>query len=182
MAPESPVDVEKLSEVTHMPLAEKKSNCSVEALEQCEPANCRLRCSLSVIDELLSTPDAVSGDDVDLLLDFRHLLRAREDAEATLRLFCELRRRLEQRHYLAFYRLRRWLENHVTANISVCQAAPPVRMPVKLNFYCVEAIRRLCLCTAMQQGVALLAPRLRFSFAPVVAVTAQIASHEAVAA
>jgi hypothetical protein len=77
----------------------------------CTVGTCRLKCSLEVVDELLSTPGAVTGDEVDLLLDFRSLLRARRDAEATLRLFCDLRRRLEQRHYLAFYRLRRWLEN-----------------------------------------------------------------------
>jgi hypothetical protein len=116
------------------------------------------------MDELLSTPHAINGDEMDLLLDFRSLVRARSDAETTLRLFCELRRRLEQRHYLAFYRLRRWLEQQLIAQISSLSTHVHTQVSLRLNFYCMEAIRRQSLCAATQQGTATPPMRLRFSF------------------
>ena len=103
----------------------------------------------------------------DRLLDLRWKLSRREDAEGTLRLFCDLRLRLEQRHYLAFFRIRRWLENNLLASVQSCQAAEPRLAPARLEHFCVEAIRRATLCAVLSQGIALLAPRLRFVFAPV---------------
>ncbi len=101
---------------------------------------------------------------MDRLLDLRWQLRQGQDAEAALRLFCELRLGLERRHYLAFFRLRRWLENHVSASVRVGPAAEPSLVPVKLEHYCVEAIRRVCLCAALGQESSLIAPRLEFAF------------------
>ena len=136
----------------------------------CAPATCRWRCALEVIDGLLSLPrSAVSGEEADLLLDLRWQLRQREEAETTLRLFCDLRRRMESRHYLAFFRIRRWLENHLVAAVRVCPAAAVQEVPVRLDHYCVEPIRRVCLCASLGAGAILLAPRLRFEFRPVVA-------------
>lgn len=118
---------------------------------------------MQVIDDLLSDRATVSGEEVDHLLDLRFLVHRAEDAEAALRVFCELRMRMEQRHYLAFFRLRRWLENHLEAAVRICPAAEPHLVEVALNHYCVEAIRRVALCAALGGGV-LLAPRLRFRF------------------
>ena len=138
----------------------------VESAAECNPGACQINCALQVVDSLLSTPGAVTGEEVDLLLDFRHEVRVREDADATLRLFCDLRRRLEQRHYLEFYRLRRWLENHLVAQVQSCQAAEARIVQVKLDHYCVEAIRRVALCAGLAPGSVLLAPRVQFSFVP----------------
>jgi len=140
------------------------TTCPAPAEQACVPARCQERCALEVIDELLSYESAVTGEEADLLLDLRWQLRQARDAEGVMRLFCDLRVRMEQRHYLAFFRLRRWLENHLVAAIQICPAAEPHRVPVKLNHYCVEAIRRVCLCMAMSSGTVLLAPRLRFAF------------------
>jgi len=106
----------------------------------------------------------VSGEEADLLLDLRWHLRTGDDAEGALRLFCDLRIRMERRHYLAFYRLRRWLENHLIATVQLCPAAEPHVMSVKFDRYCVEAIRRMCLCSALGRGSVMIAPRVRFSF------------------
>ena len=113
---------------------------------------------------MLSHEAMVTGEEADLLLDLRWQLRRAENAEGVMRMFCDLRVRMEQRHYLAFFRLRRWLENHLVAAIQICPAAEPQRVPVKLDHYCVEAIRRVCLCRAASSGTVLLAPRLRFAF------------------
>ncbi len=132
---------------------------------ECTAATCRWRCALEVIDDLLGLPRAaVSGEEADLLLDLRWELRRRTEAETALRLFCDLRVRMEKRHYLAFFRLRRWLENQVSAEVRVCPAAPAKSEAFKLDHYCVEAVRRACLCASLRHGVVLLAPRLKFSF------------------
>ena len=130
----------------------------------CAAENCRPRCGMEVIDELLGGRGDVTGEEADLLLDLRSHLRNERDAEGAMRLFCDLRIRMEQRHYLAFFRLRRWLENHLMAEIHICPVAAPHLVTVKFDHFCVEAIRRMSLCTAMREGLVLLAPRLRFAF------------------
>lgn len=143
--------------------------------------SCRQRCALEVIDELLCLPrHAVTGEEVDLLLDFRWQLRQRIEAEATLRLFCDLRIRLENRHYLALFRIRRWLENHLVASVRICPAAQERQLAVKLDHYCVEAIRRVCLCASLGYGSIMLAPKLRFAFRSVAVRVADVAAKDAV--
>ncbi len=142
-----------------------------EAKLVCTGPVCRWRCALEVIDELLRLPHTqVSGEETDLLLDLRWQLRQRTEAETVLRLFSDLRRRMEARHYLAFFRLRRWLENHLLAAVRICPAAEARTASVKLDHYCVEAIRRVCLCACLEAGSALLMPRLQFAFRPVAGV------------
>ncbi len=130
------------------------------------PDQCRPACSLELITDLLAEPGAVTSEEADSLLDLYQLLKCRRDAEASLRLFCQLRRRLEPRHYLAFYRLRRWLENQVVVQAYPDKNAPPVVAPVRLNLYCVEAVRRQCLCAALEQGHSPNGSRLKFAFRP----------------
>ena len=76
---------------------------------------------------------------------------------------------MEGRHYLAFFRIRRWLENHLMAVARVCPAGETREVPVRLNHYCVEAVRRACLCASLGRGSVLLVPRLGFVFRPVAA-------------
>ena len=142
----------------------KHSDCSTSHVSECTPVTCHWRCAVEVIDELLCHRGAASGEETDLLLELRWKLRHREDPEATLRLFCDLRIRMEGRHYLAFFRIRRWLENNLIASVRICPAAEPHEILVQLDHYCVEAIRRVCLCAALGKGAVTIAPRLRFEF------------------
>ena len=137
---------------------------SASASAACAPAHCHWRCALSVIDELLAQPGAASGEETDHLLELRWHLRQRDNAEAALNLFCDLRRRMEHRHYLAFFRLRRWLENHLAATAETAAGDAQLWTAVKLDYYCVEALRRACLCSALGQWNAEERPRIRFRF------------------
>jgi hypothetical protein len=175
------VDVESDPEELSSESRFQSGACPASSHGECEPAACRLRCATEVIDDLLAHAGAVSGEEMDLLLDLRWHLRHRSDAEISLRLFCEARRRMEARHYLAFFRLRRWLENHLVAEVRVCPAAAPQWVSVKLNHYCVEALRRLCLCKALGEGSVLLAPRLRFDFRPQLPVQPLVGHSAAIA-
>lgn len=109
----------------------------------CQAETCRSGCSLEVIDSLLRASGSVRGDEVDALLDLRSLLRRRQDAdaEAVLAAFCPLRRAMEARHYLAFYRLRRWLENHMEVHVHLAAEEGERVVPLRLERYCLEAVR-----------------------------------------
>ncbi len=160
----------------------EQAACHTSLQTQCTPAECRGRCAVEVIDELLTERGATSGEEADLLLDLRWKLGTRADAEDALRIFCELRRRMEGRHYLAFFRLRRWLEQHLLAAVRSSPTAEPRCVGVPLDHYCVEAIRRLCLCAALGLGHALVAPRLFFQYRRAVRsgeATAAAAGHAA---
>jgi hypothetical protein len=133
----------------------------------CTALTCRLPCALEVVDNLLHATGSVRGDEVDALLDLRSLLRHREDATATLALFCRLRRTMEMRHYLAFYRLRRWLENQVEGGVRVRRGDPERAAPLRLDRYCIEAVRYQCLHSVLRPGEMFLAPKVHFRFRPV---------------
>jgi hypothetical protein len=139
-------------------------NCLATLEADCQPAGCRWRCAIEVIDELLSQDALITGDDADDLLDLRWTLIQADDAEGTMRLFCAIRRRMEQRHYLAFFRIRRWLENHIVARVVLSSGADEKQVRLKLDHYCVEALRRSSLCVALQGGGIIDRPRLRFCF------------------
>ena len=83
----------------------EQSVCLTSSHVLCLPAECRGRCAVEVIDELLAERSATSGEEADLLLDLRWKLGTSDDAEGALRLFCDLRRRMEGRQYLAFFRI-----------------------------------------------------------------------------
>lgn len=153
--------------------------CSLTSCE-CVPSSCRTGCALAVIDELLRTQGTVRGEEVDALLDLRWLLNHREDAEAALAQFCTLRRAMEERHYLAFFRLRRWLENHISVTAWVSRNLPERKVPFALNNFCLEAIRSRCVLAARQPGEPLLGARVKFAFKPVLPAVRH-ASVEAVA-
>ena len=139
-------------------------NCLSTLETDCESTACHWRCAIEVIDELLSQHSFITGDEADDLLDLRWTLIQADDAEGTLRLFCAVRRRMEQRHYLAFFRIRRWLENHIVARVVLSPGADEEQVRLKLDHYCVEALRRSSLCVALQAGRAIDRPRLRFCF------------------
>jgi hypothetical protein len=139
-------------------------NCLSTLEPTCEPSTCRWRCAIEVIDELLIEHSLINDQEADDLLDLRCKILGADDAEGTLRLFCAVRRRMERKHYLAFFRIRRWLENNMVANICLYPGVDEQPLNLKLDHYCIEAIRRASLCLALRSGVALNRPRLRFVF------------------
>ncbi|HEV7401800.1 MAG TPA: hypothetical protein VGO11_02695 [Chthoniobacteraceae bacterium] len=142
----------------------KQSDCSTSKVSECTPVTCHWRCAVEVIDELLCQRGAATGEETDLLLELRWKLRHREEPEGALRLFCDLRIRMEGRHYLSFFRIRRWLEHNLIADVRICPAAESHEILVQLDHYCVEAVRRVCLCAALGRGAVMIAPRLRFEY------------------
>src|SRR5690606_31943329 len=139
----------------------RSESISNSAASACTPGNCRLGCSLEIIDTLLRSQGTVRGDEVDMLLDLRWFLHHRENCEDALALFCQLRVAMEERHYLAFYRLRRWLENHIQVSVrTISETELSIRL--KLDRYCIEAVRHHCVRSTIPMGTP--SPRARFVF------------------
>lgn len=135
------------------------------AVPQCRPPRgCRAGCALEVVDSLLCAGGKVRGEEVDALLDLRWLLHHHDDAERLLTLFCQLRLALEPRHYLAVYRLRRWLESHLEATVRTREGAPEQIVPLKLERYCLEAVRGLALRIVADELKPEDRPHVRFQF------------------
>ncbi len=141
-------------------------DCTSESVSSCHPITCRWRCAIDVIDELLGRRATISDREADDLLDLRLKLLSAFDAEETLRVFCAVRRRMEQRHYLAFFRIRRWLENNIVVSVVCSPGTGPHQANLKLDHYCVEALRRSSLCAALRNGAVLDRPNLSFLFRP----------------
>ncbi len=99
----------------------------------CTPSTCRERCGHEIVDVLLHEQADKDPALIDALLDLKFALTHRTDALEILRIFCGLRRRLERRYYLAFYRLRRWLENQLEAHVSPGRGYAPRVFPVVLS-------------------------------------------------
>lgn len=132
----------------------------------CTPMTCDPGCALRVIDDLLRSRKGLPCDCVDALLDFRWLVRHRMDPEGVLKLFCKLRRSMEEQHYLGFYRLRRWLENQLEASIRIRRGEPERVVPLKIERFCIEAVHYQCLESARLPGEPLQAPRVTVRFKP----------------
>jgi len=150
---------------------EAASTSTCQTGPDCTAERCRWRCAVDVIDELLRQPGAVTGEEMDQLLEFRWQLGQATAAEATLRLFSALRIGMERRHYLAFFRIRRWLENHIVSVCRTADGAHEQRVPVRLDHYCVEAVRRVSLCAGLSRPDRVAGTRIEFEFQnwPVVA-------------
>jgi hypothetical protein len=139
-------------------------DCHSSLQPACKPSACRWRCAIEVVDQLLSEPSIITGRDADDLLDLRWKFLNSDDAEGTLKLFCAVRRRMEHRHYLAFFRIRKWLENHLLAAVVLTPGADQLLLSVRLDHYCVEALRRAVLCAALREGAVFDRPKLRFLY------------------
>ncbi len=120
-----------------------------------------------ILDELLLEAIPQDSDLVDELLELKFALIQREGAEDVLNLFCRLRRRLERRHYLACYRLRRWLEKRIEATVSPGRGYPAHTHPVRLIPRTVDGIANAVLNAARKNGTLTPGgfPRIGFRFA-----------------
>jgi hypothetical protein len=130
----------------------------------CSPLTCEFNCALQVVDRLLQAAGSVRGEEMDALLDLRWLLHRHQDAEEAVRLFCRLRRMMEHRHYLAFYRLRRWLENHVEVQIEVPGTGASRVVLLQLQPRSWEAVRHQLLQSALPRGRIRRGCHIRFGF------------------
>ncbi len=119
---------------------------------------CPLNSGVAVTDQLLAAITRDHSADhfeaaLDAALDLRLLLAAEAEAESILNAFFRLRRVAEDRHYLACFRLRRWLESHFFARVFFDRSQPPKSVVLRLNVCDCTALRTRCTLDALSGGV-----------------------------
>lgn len=111
---------------------------------------CPLNHGLAVLDQLLATLTGEPADAaaLDLALDLRWQLSQPHAPESVLREFFRLRATVEDRHYLACYRLRRWLETQFVAEVSFARTQPARRLGLHLAVANLHELRAQCVARA----------------------------------
>lgn len=122
----------------------------------------------AVVDNLLHVAAREHPDFLDLLLDLKFTLNQRVDATETLRLFCIARRELEEVFYLRLYRLRRWLEAQIAAEVTWPRGYRMLIRPVKLSERSLEDLSRGLLARAAESRPEVMggAGKISFHFLP----------------
>lgn len=106
---------------------------------------------MAVVDQLLAaiTRDGDSTA-LDAALDFRLLLAGSRDPAAVIRGYFILRSAIEEHHYLACYRLRRWLEQHFVALVHADRSERAQRVGLKLDVPSFGSLYAHCAVAATQ--------------------------------
>lgn len=117
---------------------------------------CPLNHGLAVLDQLLATLTGEPADAaaLDLALDLRWQLSQPHSPESVLREFFRLRATVEDRHYLACYRLRRWLETQFVAEVSFARTQPACRLGLRLDVASLDALGVQCVVRAAADSSA----------------------------
>ena len=111
-------------------------------------AECPLNHGVSVVDQLLAAITRGSNPTaLDVALDFRLLLASSTDADTILREFYRLRAVVEEEHYLACFRLRRWLQAQIVAHVKLDRSQPTLQTSINLN---AVSYRELCVRCAFE--------------------------------
>jgi hypothetical protein len=126
---------------------------------------CPLNHGVAVVDQLLAAITRASEFDahaLDVALDFRLLLASSTDAEDILQAFFRVRAAVEENHYLACFRLRRWLEIQFAAHVRPDRTQPIREVPIRLT---ANSYRELCArCAFDAAGNELVSPWVRVHF------------------
>jgi hypothetical protein len=127
-------------------------------------APCPLNHGLAVLDQLLAAI-TFEGDAalLDLVLDFRLVLRQSGDADTILSEYFRVRDAAEERHYLACFRLRRWLESEFVAEVKLDRTQSPRLVPVRLDVGSYRQLCAHCAFAAIQDGLLTAWVRVQFS-------------------
>ncbi len=131
-------------------------------------AACPLNHGTAVVDQLLAAITRDRADEsfeiaLDAALDFRLLLATETDPETLLSAFLRLRHIAEERHYLACFRLRRWLETQFCALVYLDRCQPPLTLPLTLDLANCTQLRTRCACLAADDLRNLPWIRVRFA-------------------
>src|SRR5688572_24275646 len=126
-------------------------------------SECPLNHGLAVVDQLLA---AITRDGnataLDVALDFRLLLASSSDADMILREFFGLRSVVEEGYYLACFRLRRWLQAQIVAQVRLDRSQPVRQACINLD---AATYRELCARCAFDAAAGeRLSPWVRVSF------------------
>lgn len=162
MASENRLDAEKLPQVndTLLPLSSNVS--ALPAL-----ARCPFHDGVATLDLLLAELDPRDTSLFDAALDLRSLCAAQVDATACVHQLFRVRALLDERHYLAFYRVRCWARRMLRIEVRTGRGAPWVPHQLPLNGARLDEIINTSLATlAGGDGTIPASAHIRFVLAP----------------
>ena len=118
------------------------------------------------LDLLLAELDARDTATFDAALDLRSRLAEGRDAEACLAKLFRLRALLDGRHYLAFYRVRRWVQRRLVAQVRGARNEPWQTRELPLDAARLDELTNSCLAPLADAltGELPFGARVRFAF------------------
>lgn len=127
---------------------------------------CPFHDGAATLDGLLAEIDARDTATFDAALDLRSLLADGRDAEACLATLFHLRALLDGRHYLAFYRVRRWVQRRLVAQTRAARNEPWRTRELPLDAARLDELTNSCLAAlaAESSGELPFGARVRFAF------------------
>ena len=162
MASEDSLDAEKLSQVTDTFLPSPSIDPLSPAL-----ARCPFHDGPATLDLLLAELDPNDTVLFDAALDLRSLCAAGEDAAACVEQLFRVRALLDERHYLAFYRVRCWARRSLRIQARAGRGAPWVTRELPLDSARLDEVINAALATfATDEGVIPASAHIRFVPAP----------------
>ena len=158
MAPEDKLDAEKLSQVTDSILAPLPIAAVAPAL-----ARCPFHDGAATLDLLLAELDPSDTALFDAALDLRALCVAGDEPAACVEQLFRVRALLDERHYLAFYRVRCWARRRFRIQARVARGTPWVTRELPLDSARLDEIINAALAIfATDEGVIPTSAHVRF--------------------
>jgi hypothetical protein len=125
--------------------------------------SCPLNSGVAILDQLLAAVGRENdADALNAALDFRLLLAGPHEPEAVLRGFFQLRPFVEDHHFLACFRLRRWLESQIMALVYFDRCQPPAPIRLRLDCLSYPALCNVCARDASTSDVEAAWARVQF--------------------
>lgn len=162
MASENRLDAQKLSQVndTLFPLSSNVSASSALA-------GCLFHDGVATLDLFLAELDPRDTALFDAALDLRSLCAAGADASACVHQLFRVRALLDERHYLAYYRVRCWARRTLRVEVRTGRGAPWISHPLPLNGARLDEVINASLASlAGDDGTIPASAHVRFVLAP----------------
>jgi hypothetical protein len=115
------------------------------------PARCPFHDGPATLDGLLAELGPDESDALDAALDLRSAVAAGQDAAACVALALRLRHALDGAHYLAFYRVRQWLQRVIAVQVRAWRGAEWMTVRLPLNSARLGEIQNACVAEWSRQ-------------------------------
>ena len=130
-------------------------------------ARCPFHDGVATLDLLLAELDAGDTALFDAALDLRTLCAAGSDAAACVHQLFRVRALLDERHYLAFYRVRCWARRHLWIEVRASRGSAWLKYELPLNGARLDEVINAAIATlATRNGTVPASAHVRFVLAP----------------
>lgn len=130
-------------------------------------ARCPFHDGPATLDLLLAELDPANAALFDAALDLRSLVAAHAEPNACVEQLFRVRELLDEKHHLAFYRVRCWAQRALQVEVRAARGTPWQVQPLPLDGARVDEIVNGALATLAADGEIPASAHVRFTFTPV---------------